>query len=93
LRWTKRDEAAGCAAAARVNGRLGKWTESLALADRAVGIYRRLVEEDPSVKGFMAEFLDANTFCAQAAQETGDAAGAEARRVAAASFWRELARD
>ncbi len=93
LRWARRDQAAGCIAAARVNGRLGKWTEALALSDRAVGIYRRLVEQDLFIKKFSAELWDADNFCALAAQESGGTAGAETRRDAAASFWRELARE
>ena len=93
LHWVRRDEAASRLAAARVNGRLGKWTEALVLADRAVGIYRRLVGQDLFTKGFTAELWDADNFNALAAQAGEGDSGAQTRRDAAASFWRELARE
>jgi serine/threonine protein kinase len=91
LSWVRRDEAAGRIAAARMNGRLGKWAEALAQADRAVGIYRRLVEQDLFTEGFTSELQDADDFDALAAQESEGAAGAQTRRDAAAGFWRDLA--
>ena len=93
LRWVRRDEAAGRIATAKVNGRLGKWTEALAQADRAVGIYRQLVEQDIFTKGFSTELWDADNFDALAAQESSGATSAQTRRDAAASFWRDLARE
>ncbi len=93
LPWMKRDEAAGCVTAARVNSRLGKWTEALALSDRAVGIYRELVEQEPSLTDFMNELKDADNFSVQAAQETKSPDGAQMRRDAAVNFWLKLAKE
>ena len=60
LLWTKRDEAFGCAAAACLHGQLKQWPEAIALSDRAVDIYRRLVEQNPSIKRFIWELGDAS---------------------------------
>jgi serine/threonine protein kinase/tetratricopeptide (TPR) repeat protein len=90
LKFMRRDEAASCVVAARINARLGKRTEALAMADRAVSIYRRLVGQDPSLRDFISELRGAEAFCAEAAEQTEGQVEAQARRAAAANFWREL---
>jgi tetratricopeptide (TPR) repeat protein len=88
LVWTKRDLALGCAAAAYQRGHLKQWPEALALSDRAIDIYRRLVEKNPSMRQFISELGDASDYGATAAEAAGDADAAQARRLDAVNFFR-----
>src|SRR5262249_46590280 len=56
------------------------------LADRAVTIYRPLVEQNPSIVRFIIELAGALIYSAQAAEESGDAEAARARRLQALDF-------
>ena len=88
LMWTKRDVAFGCAAAAYLRGHLKQWPEALALSDRAAGIYRQLVEQNPSMKQFISEFGAASDYSAMAPEAVGDVDAAQARRLEAVNFLR-----
>jgi tetratricopeptide (TPR) repeat protein/tRNA A-37 threonylcarbamoyl transferase component Bud32 len=79
LLWTKRDVAWGCADAARDHAELKQWPEAIALSDRAVGIYRQLVEENPSVRQFISELVEASIYNATAEEAAGNADAAQAR--------------
>jgi tetratricopeptide (TPR) repeat protein len=88
LIWTKRDVAYGCTEAAYLRGQLKQWPEALALCDRAVGIYRPLVEQNPSIGRFIKELGDAAGYGAAAEQASGNAAAAQARRLETITFLR-----
>jgi hypothetical protein len=61
----------GCVLAAYQHGQLNQWSEALALCDRAVDIYRPLVEQNPSMRVFINEFGDASDYGAMAAESMG----------------------
>ena len=88
LVWSKRNVAYGCTAAAYQRGQLKQWPEALALSDRAVDIYRQLVEQNPSIGQFIREFLDASDYGATAMEAVGDTSAAQARRLEAIDFLR-----
>ncbi|HTS17438.1 MAG TPA: protein kinase [Verrucomicrobiae bacterium] len=88
LVWVKRDVAFGCAAAAYLRGHLKQWPEALALSDRATGIYRQLVEQNPSVRRFVNEFGAASDFGAMVIEAGGDADAAQAHRLEVVNFLR-----
>jgi len=88
LVWTKRDVAVGCVLAAYQHGQLNQWSEALALCDRAVDIYRPLVEQNPSMRVFIDEFGDASQYGAMAVESMGSADTAQARRLETINFLR-----
>jgi tetratricopeptide (TPR) repeat protein len=88
LVWTKSELADGCLAAAYQRGQLKQWPEAIALSDRAVGIYRQLVEQNPSIGQFIDSLVDAFNIGDWEAEEAGDADGARARRLEAINFLR-----
>jgi len=88
LYWEKRDLAFDLVMAARLSGQLGKWPDGLALSDRAVRIYRQLVEQNPTVRVFITELGAAAESGARASEHLGDATGAQARRLDVIRFLR-----
>jgi len=53
--WTKRDVAAMYAESAYLGVQFGQWPEATTRLDRAIGIYRQLVEQNPSIVQFVNE--------------------------------------
>jgi tetratricopeptide (TPR) repeat protein len=88
LIWMKRDVALGCVFAARQHAQLKQWPEALASVDRAKGIYRQLVEQNPSMREFVVELCRAFRSGAEVAEQSGDVDGALARRREAVSYLR-----
>jgi tRNA A-37 threonylcarbamoyl transferase component Bud32/tetratricopeptide (TPR) repeat protein len=88
LVWTKRDVAFGCVLAAYQHGQLNQWPEALVLCDRAVGIYRPLVEQNPSLRVFIRDFGDASDYGAMVVETVGNADTAQARRLETIQFLR-----
>jgi tRNA A-37 threonylcarbamoyl transferase component Bud32/tetratricopeptide (TPR) repeat protein len=88
LVWTKRDVAFGCLLAAHQHWQLHQWSEAQALCDRAVSIYRPLVEQNPSIRLFTREFGNASGYSAMVAQAAGNADTAQARRLETIQFFR-----
>jgi hypothetical protein len=88
LVWVKRDMAFGCAATAYLRGHLKQWPEAVALSDRATGIYRQLVEQNPSVRRFINEFGASSDYGTMMMEAAGDTAAAQTRRREAVNFLR-----
>jgi serine/threonine protein kinase len=88
VHWTKRDLAVGYMQAAHLRGLLGQPAEALTFADRALDIYRPLMEQNPSIARFTVELAEALLYGAQLAQQTGDANGARDRRTQSLGFLR-----
>ena len=83
--WTKHDQALGCVEAAKRCGQLGKWADAWAFSERAAGIFRQLIEQNPSIVQFVEELHQANEYRAKAEDEARKAAGPHAARAAAES--------
>jgi tetratricopeptide (TPR) repeat protein len=88
LVWVKRDVAFGCAAAAYRRGHLKQWPDALALSDRATGVYRQLVEQNPSMKRFITEFGASSDYSAIITEAEGRAEAAQTRRLDSVNFLR-----
>ena len=88
LLWVKRDVAYGCAAAAYLRGHLKQWPEAFALSDHATAVYRQLVEQNPSMKRFTAEFGSSSDYGAIVAEAAGNAEAAQTRRLDTVDFFR-----
>jgi tetratricopeptide (TPR) repeat protein len=88
LIWTKRDVAYGCTEEAYFRGQIKQWPEALALSDRAIDIYRPLVDQNPSINRFIKEFGAAAGYDAAAAEVAGDADAAQTRRRETINFLR-----
>jgi hypothetical protein len=87
--WTKRDLAHGCVFASRVHYQHKQWPEAMAALARATGIYRKLVEQNPSMRQFVGELGNALRSAADVAEQSGDDAAALARRQEVVSYWRD----
>jgi len=88
LIWTKRDVAYGCTEEAYFRGLIKQWPVALALSDRAVDIFRPLVDQNPSINRFIKEFGAAADYGAAAAEVAGDVAAAQTRRLETINFLR-----
>jgi serine/threonine protein kinase len=88
LHWTKRDLALNCVLAARQYARLKQWSQATDFVVRGEGIYRPLVEQNPSIIQFAVELGVTLLFGAQEAQEAGDLETAQARRIRALDLLR-----
>jgi hypothetical protein len=87
LAWAKRDLARGWLWSLPTYETLHQWPQALDLADRSVALYLEVTAENPSIAKFSNELRLAFMQDAQAAEMSGDATGAQARRKQADDYW------
>jgi tetratricopeptide (TPR) repeat protein len=80
--WTRRDVAAMNAEAAYLCIQFGQGLEATARLDRAIGIYRQLVEQNPSMVQFVKEFNEAQARRAAMTNNVPDVPPAQVPNVA-----------
>ena len=88
LVWGKFDLANGWRQQSQALAALKRWPDAVSFADKSIAMARDLSEQNPSLKTF--SFILDRCFSnrVEVAEQSGDAAGAQAHRLEADNFWR-----